>query len=218
MRKRSKISAHQNAQVFAGQQWRHRHREQTCEHSAGSRGWDDLREEHGDTYLTICKYVNTPYVNSQWEFAVDTGSSTQCPVTAERGGVGGTREGSSGGKEHRYAYGQFMLMYGRGQYNIARQLSSDEKEKNKIKCPSGGPPFFMDKKERSLQPWSRCVAKPGQHPQKTSFSKGTKRGMKTRYTAMVRVQGQGLYELTRTHLWICPCWAGSQIWLKIRIT
>ena len=42
VRKRSQISAHQNAQVFAGQQWRHR--EQTCEHSAGRRGRDDLRD------------------------------------------------------------------------------------------------------------------------------------------------------------------------------
>ena len=32
--------------LFAGQQKRHRHREQACGHSGERRGWDDLREEH----------------------------------------------------------------------------------------------------------------------------------------------------------------------------
>ena len=30
--------------LSAGQQWRCRHREQTCGHSEGMRGWDELRE------------------------------------------------------------------------------------------------------------------------------------------------------------------------------
>ena len=30
--------------LFAGKQWRHRHREQICGHSSGRRGWDKLRE------------------------------------------------------------------------------------------------------------------------------------------------------------------------------
>ena len=51
--------------LFAGQQWRHMHREQTYAHGAGrgERGrdvWRELRK----TYTTICK------TNSQWEFAV----------------------------------------------------------------------------------------------------------------------------------------------------
>ena len=29
---------------FAGQQWKHRRREQTCRHGEGRRGWDELRE------------------------------------------------------------------------------------------------------------------------------------------------------------------------------
>ena len=37
--------------LFAGQQWRCRHREQTCEHSEGERGWDKLREQHGNIYV-----------------------------------------------------------------------------------------------------------------------------------------------------------------------
>ena len=50
--------------LFAGQQWRRRHREQTCEHSGGRRGWDALSEEHGYIHMTICK------IDSQWEFAL----------------------------------------------------------------------------------------------------------------------------------------------------
>ena len=49
---------------FARQQWRCKHREQTCGHSVGGRGWDELREQHGDMLITICK------IDSQWEFAV----------------------------------------------------------------------------------------------------------------------------------------------------
>ena len=49
---------------FAGQQWRHRHRKQACEHSGGRRGWEKLREEHGNICVTICK------IDSQWEFSV----------------------------------------------------------------------------------------------------------------------------------------------------
>ena len=30
--------------LFAGQQWKHTHRDQTCGHSEGRRGWDELRE------------------------------------------------------------------------------------------------------------------------------------------------------------------------------
>ena len=30
--------------LFSGKEWRHRHREQTCGHSRGRRGWDKLRK------------------------------------------------------------------------------------------------------------------------------------------------------------------------------
>ena len=30
--------------LFAGQEYRHRHRGQTCGHSGGRRGWDELTE------------------------------------------------------------------------------------------------------------------------------------------------------------------------------
>ena len=52
--------------LFAGQQWRHRHREQTY-----GLGWqrdegkgEVYGESNVETYITICK------TDSQWEFAV----------------------------------------------------------------------------------------------------------------------------------------------------
>ena len=30
--------------LFAGKEWRHRHRERTCGHSGGKRGWDEWRK------------------------------------------------------------------------------------------------------------------------------------------------------------------------------
>ena len=50
--------------LFAGQQWRRRHREQICEHRVGRRGWDKWREQHGNIYITIGK------VDSQQELAI----------------------------------------------------------------------------------------------------------------------------------------------------
>ena len=41
--------------LFAGQQWRLRQREQTCGHAEGWREWDQLREEYANIYITICK-------------------------------------------------------------------------------------------------------------------------------------------------------------------
>ena len=52
--------------LFIGQQWRHRHREQTCGHGSGRgrRGLGEWREQHGSKYTTICK------IDSQWKFAL----------------------------------------------------------------------------------------------------------------------------------------------------
>ena len=50
--------------LFAGQQWRNRPREQTYGH--GERGGEGemFGESNMETYITICK------IDSQWEFAV----------------------------------------------------------------------------------------------------------------------------------------------------
>ena len=43
--------------LFAGQQWRHRHREQTDGHRRWGRrrGWDEWREEHRSAYTSVCE-------------------------------------------------------------------------------------------------------------------------------------------------------------------
>ena len=50
--------------LFAGQQWKNRNREQTYGH--GKRGGEGemYGESNTETYITICK------IDSQWEFAV----------------------------------------------------------------------------------------------------------------------------------------------------
>ena len=40
---------------FAGQEWRHRHREQTCGASGGRRGWGELGEQQGNIHIAMCK-------------------------------------------------------------------------------------------------------------------------------------------------------------------
>ena len=46
---------------FAGQQWRHRHREQICGLNGGRRGG---KEAESGRETTICK------IDRQWEFAI----------------------------------------------------------------------------------------------------------------------------------------------------
>ena len=54
-----------NSSKFAGQQWRHRHREQTYGHAKGEeREGGMYGESNMETYITMCK------IDSQWEFAV----------------------------------------------------------------------------------------------------------------------------------------------------
>ena len=50
--------------LFAGQQWRNRHREQTYGHRERGGKGEMYGESYMETYITICK------IDSQWEFAV----------------------------------------------------------------------------------------------------------------------------------------------------
>ena len=50
--------------LFAGQQWRHRHREQIYGHRERGGEGEMYIESNMETYITICK------IDSQWEFAV----------------------------------------------------------------------------------------------------------------------------------------------------
>ena len=63
--------------LFAGQQWRNRHREQTYGH--GKRGGEGemYGESNMETYITICE------IDSQWEFAVWLRNKTGAPYHLE---------------------------------------------------------------------------------------------------------------------------------------
>ena len=50
--------------VFAGQQWRNRHREQTYGHGESGGEGDMYGESNMETYITTCK------LDGQWKFAV----------------------------------------------------------------------------------------------------------------------------------------------------
>ena len=50
--------------LFAGQQWRNRHREYTYGHEERGGEGEMYVESNMETYITICK------IDSQWEFAV----------------------------------------------------------------------------------------------------------------------------------------------------
>ena len=61
--------------LFAGQCWRCRQIEQTWGHNRGRRGWDRLREQHGNIHVTVCK------TDSRGDLLYDAGSSAQCSET-----------------------------------------------------------------------------------------------------------------------------------------
>ena len=50
--------------LFAGQQWRNRHREQTYGHEEKGEEGEICGESNMETYITICK------IDSQQEFAI----------------------------------------------------------------------------------------------------------------------------------------------------
>ena len=50
--------------LFSGQQWRHKHREQTYGHGERGEEGEMYGESNMETYITICK------IDSQWKFPV----------------------------------------------------------------------------------------------------------------------------------------------------
>ena len=79
--------------LFSGQQWRNRHREQSRGH--GHRGGEGqmYRKSNMESYITICK------IDSQWEFDVQLRKLKQglCINLEEWDGVGDGRESQKGG-------------------------------------------------------------------------------------------------------------------------
>ena len=68
--------------------------------------------------ITICK------IDSQWESPVCCRELKSAALRPPRDvGWDGWWAGDSRGREHLYTYGRFMLIYGRNQYSIVKQLS-----------------------------------------------------------------------------------------------
>ena len=70
--------------LFAGQQWRLRQREQTCRHGVvgEAEGGTNVESSMGTYRLPCVKYI------ASRNLLCDRGSSTQCSVTTCRGGMG----------------------------------------------------------------------------------------------------------------------------------
>ena len=84
--------------LFTGQQWRNRHREQTYGH--GERGEGEMYgKSNMETYITICK------IDSQWEFAVWLRKLKQALYQPRGVEWGGRWEGGSKGRGCMYTYG-----------------------------------------------------------------------------------------------------------------
>ena len=86
--------------IFAGQQWRERHREQTYGHVRVGGEGEMYGESYMETYITICK------IHGQRESAVWFRKLKQGLLYQPRGvGWGGRREGSSKWRGYVYTYG-----------------------------------------------------------------------------------------------------------------
>ena len=85
--------------LFVRQRWRPRHREQTTDLwiQSRNRGWDQLRKEHGDICISLCK------IRTSGNLLCATGSSTSCSVRTQRTGMG-REEGGSLSSKGTYIY------------------------------------------------------------------------------------------------------------------
>ena len=82
--------------LFTGQQWRNRHREQTYGHEEWGGEGEMYGKSNMETYITVCK------IESQWEFAVWLRKLKQgLHINLE----GWDWEGVSKGRGYMYTYG-----------------------------------------------------------------------------------------------------------------
>ena len=82
--------------------------------------------EDGMYWESSIETYTLPYVklDSQWRFSVWCREFNSSALRQTRGvGWGGRGEGGSSGRGHTYTSVWFMLMYGRNQDNIVKQLS-----------------------------------------------------------------------------------------------
>ena len=85
--------------LFSGQQWRNRHREQTYGH--GGRGGEGKTygQSNKETYITMSK------IDSNRNLLYDSGTSNRGTVTVWKVGWGERWERGLGGKGHECTYG-----------------------------------------------------------------------------------------------------------------
>ena len=106
--------------LCAGQQRRHRPKEQALGLSRRRRGRDDLREQPWNMYITVCE------IDDQCKF--DAQSRHAWLVLWDnlkgRGGEGGGRGAEDGGYVH--IHGGFTLTYGKNHHSIVKQLPSSQ--------------------------------------------------------------------------------------------
>ena len=93
------------------QQKRHRYEEQTFGLCGRRQGWNDIREEHWNMNVTICK------VDDQCKFdAWSRALRSQCSGTSQKDRVGKEVGGGVQDGGHMFTHGWFMSMYGKNQY------------------------------------------------------------------------------------------------------
>ena len=86
--------------LFTGQQWRNRHREQTCGHEERGGEVEMCGKSNMETYITTCK------IDSQWGTCCMAQETQTGALYQPRGmGWGGRWKGVSKGRGYMYIYG-----------------------------------------------------------------------------------------------------------------
>ena len=85
--------------LFTGQQWRNRHREQTYGHRERGEEGEMFGKSNMETYITICK------IDNQWEFAIWLRKLKQELCQLREVEWGGRWEEGSKGRGYMYTYG-----------------------------------------------------------------------------------------------------------------
>ena len=90
--------------------------------------WTQWGEREGGTNWegNIETYTPPYKIDSQWEFAEWRRGLIPVSLWQPRG-VGGIELEMEGGRGHMYTYGWYMLIYGKNQLSIVKQLSSNYK-------------------------------------------------------------------------------------------
>ena len=102
--------------LYARQQKRHRWKEQSFGLCGRRRGWNDLKEQHGNMYITICEIDHQSRFDA-WDRALKA-SALGWPWGMGWGGQWEVVQDEG----HMYTHGWFVSMYGKSHYNIVISL------------------------------------------------------------------------------------------------